>query len=156
MGILHAVYGGCTKVNPKVLSHIILMLYYRRWCPCLATCCHTIRTAAQMVFSLSGVPSHCNDQHCISCSHVSLQDSRRCVRSLLNIASPDTRSITIECLAQIGQAADETGISEESKIRQIVRIRAVHLLALFILVYVGVEVTIAGRRNTFGPLVFGH
>ncbi|ETW78487.1 hypothetical protein HETIRDRAFT_460335 [Heterobasidion irregulare TC 32-1] len=54
-----------------------------------------------------------------------------------------------ECLAQIGQAAGETGASEDSKYRQIFGLKAVHLLAFFILVYVGVEVTIGGWIVTF-------
>ncbi|KAI0052068.1 MFS general substrate transporter [Auriscalpium vulgare] len=54
-----------------------------------------------------------------------------------------------ECLAQIGQAAGELGESEDSKYSQIFRLKAVHLLAFFILVYVGVEVTIGGWIVTF-------
>jgi len=50
-----------------------------------------------------------------------------------------------ECLSQIGQAAREPNISENSKMRQILSHRAVHLLAIFIMVYVGVEVTVAGQ-----------
>ena len=51
---------------------------------------------------------------------------------------------SVECLAQIGQAAGEKGTSEDSKFRQILGLKAVHVLAFFILVYVGVEVTIGG------------
>jgi len=47
-----------------------------------------------------------------------------------------------ECLAQIGQAPQEQGNSQRSKFRQVFSLKAVHLLAFFILVYVGVE---AGR-----------
>jgi hypothetical protein len=53
----------------------------------------------------------------------------------------------IECLAQIGQAAGEKGTSEDSKFRQILSLKAVHVLAFFILVYVGVEVTIGGELH---------
>ncbi|KAJ7165532.1 major facilitator superfamily domain-containing protein [Mycena crocata] len=49
-----------------------------------------------------------------------------------------------ECLARIGQVGGETGTSERSHFRQIISIKAVHLLALFLFVYVGVEVTIGG------------
>ncbi|KAK7022289.1 MFS domain-containing protein [Favolaschia claudopus] len=49
-----------------------------------------------------------------------------------------------ECLASVGEAAGETSTSERSTFRQILSTRAVHLLAFFILVYVGVEVTIGG------------
>ncbi|KAJ7023369.1 major facilitator superfamily domain-containing protein, partial [Mycena alexandri] len=50
-----------------------------------------------------------------------------------------------KCLSQIGQEAGETGESEESHFRQIISIKAVHILALFLFVYVGVEVTIGGE-----------
>jgi hypothetical protein len=48
--------------------------------------------------------------------------------------------ILIECLAQIGQAPNDPGTSQDSKFRQILSLKSVHLLAFFILVYVGVEV----------------
>ncbi|KAJ7288980.1 MFS general substrate transporter [Mycena rebaudengoi] len=54
-----------------------------------------------------------------------------------------------DCLAQIGQAQGEKGKSEESHLRQIISIKSVHLLAVFLLVYVGVEVTIGGWIVTF-------
>ncbi|KAF8142204.1 major facilitator superfamily domain-containing protein [Mycena galopus ATCC 62051] len=60
-----------------------------------------------------------------------------------------------ECLAQIGQDAGEKGESEESLLRQIISIKAVHLLALFLLVYVGVEVTIGGWIVSFMIAVRG-
>ena len=55
------------------------------------------------------------------------------------------RHVVPECLEQIGQAAGEKGTSEDNKFRQIFRLKTVHLLAFFILVYVGVEVTIGGQ-----------
>ncbi|KAJ7478671.1 major facilitator superfamily domain-containing protein [Mycena galericulata] len=54
-----------------------------------------------------------------------------------------------DCLARIGQATGEKGSSEESHLRQIISIKAVHLLALFLFVYVGVEVTIGGWIVSF-------
>ncbi|KII87582.1 hypothetical protein PLICRDRAFT_112364 [Plicaturopsis crispa FD-325 SS-3] len=54
-----------------------------------------------------------------------------------------------ECLAEIGQAAGATGTSEHSKFRQIMTLKPVHLLAIFSLVYVGVEVTIGGWIVTY-------
>ena len=53
-----------------------------------------------------------------------------------------------ECLAQIGQPAGEKGTNESSQFNQIFRLREVHLLAFFILVYVGVEVTAGGEYST--------
>ncbi|KAJ8516259.1 hypothetical protein ONZ45_g6401 [Pleurotus djamor] len=54
-----------------------------------------------------------------------------------------------ECLAEMGQPAGEKDSSEHSKFRQILGQRAVHYLAFFILVYVGVEVTIGGWIVTY-------
>ncbi|KAG1748273.1 MFS general substrate transporter [Suillus paluster] len=54
-----------------------------------------------------------------------------------------------ECLAQIGQPAGEKGTSESSQFKQILGLREVHLLAFFILVYVGVEVTVGGWMVTY-------
>ncbi|KAJ7927611.1 major facilitator superfamily domain-containing protein [Mycena leptocephala] len=54
-----------------------------------------------------------------------------------------------ECLTSVGEAAGETGTSEHSTFRQILSLKTVHLLAFFILVYVGVEVTIGGWIVTY-------
>ena len=43
----------------------------------------------------------------------------------------------IECLLEIGQQQEEAETSEHSMYRQIFRLRAVHLMAFFILIYVG-------------------
>lgn len=55
-----------------------------------------------------------------------------------------TRRSYADCLAEIGQPAGEKSTSEEGKFRQILGNKNVHFLAFFILVYVGVEVTIGG------------
>ncbi|KAG1823601.1 MFS general substrate transporter [Suillus subaureus] len=54
-----------------------------------------------------------------------------------------------ECLAQSGQPVGEKGTSEKSQFNQILRLREVHLLAFFILIYVGVEVTVGGWMVTY-------
>lgn len=57
-----------------------------------------------------------------------------------------------ECLADIGQEPPEKTAeseSEESKYKQIFRLRELHLLALFIFIYVGVEVTVGGWIVTY-------
>ncbi|EKM58041.1 uncharacterized protein PHACADRAFT_89844 [Phanerochaete carnosa HHB-10118-sp] len=56
-----------------------------------------------------------------------------------------------ECLREIGQAqTHETAANhEDNKYGQIFRLREVHLLAFFILIYVGVEVTIGGWTVTY-------
>ncbi|KAI0278077.1 MFS general substrate transporter [Russula aff. rugulosa BPL654] len=54
-----------------------------------------------------------------------------------------------ECLAQIGQTAEEKELVGGSKYKEMFRLKALHTLALFILVYVGVEVTIGGWIVTY-------
>lgn len=54
-----------------------------------------------------------------------------------------------ECLRLLGQESAEKGEDEHTSFNQILRIKAVHFLAFFILVYVGVEVTIGGWIVTF-------
>ena len=54
-----------------------------------------------------------------------------------------------ECLALIGQAPPAKSASAESNFRQIFRLKHLHLLAVFVLVYVGVEVTIGGWIVTY-------
>jgi hypothetical protein len=50
----------------------------------------------------------------------------------------------LECLSLLGQEISPKGEDEHSSFNQILSIKAVHFLAFFILVYVGVEVTIGG------------
>jgi MFS family permease len=58
-----------------------------------------------------------------------------------------------ECLAQIGQDVGEKETVGGSKYREMFKLKALHLLAFFILVYVGVEVTIGGKPQTTFALV---
>lgn len=52
--------------------------------------------------------------------------------------------LPLVCLAQIGQEPEERGTSQDSQFKQIFGLKTVHLMAFFVLVYVGVEVS---RRN---------
>ncbi|KAJ7032040.1 MFS general substrate transporter [Mycena alexandri] len=54
-----------------------------------------------------------------------------------------------ECLAQLGQAEVTKGSSEKSHMRQVLSIKALHVLALFLFMHVGVGVAIAGWTVTF-------
>ncbi|KAF8841279.1 MFS general substrate transporter [Paxillus ammoniavirescens] len=54
-----------------------------------------------------------------------------------------------ECLAEIGISAEPRNASEHSHFRQIFALKDVHLLASFILFYVGAEVTIGGWIVTY-------
>ena len=55
-----------------------------------------------------------------------------------------------DCLAEVGQAPPEKTKDSEAgvnKYKQIARLPAVHLMAFFILTYVGVEVSIGGTSS---------
>ncbi|KAI0631187.1 MFS general substrate transporter [Trametes polyzona] len=55
-----------------------------------------------------------------------------------------------ECLAEIGQAPSHDEESQSNnKYKQIFSLRALHLMAFFILIYVGVEVTLGGWIVTY-------
>jgi fucose permease len=53
----------------------------------------------------------------------------------------------------IGQEPEDKGTSEEGHYKQIFRLRALHLLAAFTLIYVGIEVTLGGTPfpNIYPP-----
>ena len=67
-------------------------------------------------------------------------DHSRTVRLYLRI---------IACLAEIGQMPvhepEANANGDNSKYKQMFKLRALHLMAFFILIYVGVEVTIGGK-----------
>lgn len=54
-----------------------------------------------------------------------------------------------EAMAEAGEAAGEVGTEQASKYRQILGLKVVHFLALWSLIYVGVEVTLGGWIVTF-------
>ena len=56
----------------------------------------------------------------------------------------DLHEFSLECHAEIGQASTAKNTTDDSTFSQIIRSKRVHLLAFFLLVYVGVEVTIGG------------
>lgn len=67
---------------------------------------------------------------------ISFQNTRRWVFTL----SPGRGCLagcTVECLLEIGQHPEEAEASEYGVYRRIFRLRAVHLMAFFILIYVG-------------------
>ncbi|KAF9457967.1 major facilitator superfamily domain-containing protein, partial [Collybia nuda] len=54
-----------------------------------------------------------------------------------------------ECLVDVGQSPIEKKTSNESSLRQILRLKFVHLLSIYILVYAGLETTIGGWIVTY-------
>ncbi|KAL1949087.1 hypothetical protein VTO73DRAFT_10893 [Trametes versicolor] len=53
------------------------------------------------------------------------------------------------CLAEIGQMPDRESRSSANKYKQIFGLRALHIMAMFILLYVGIEVTLGGWIVTY-------
>jgi len=75
-------------------------------------------------------------------------------RMVCLLPHPDTKktniSITV-CLRRAGEIVpDNTAIEEnnEDKFSQLMRNKTVHLLALFFVIYIGVEVTIGGMISS--------
>ncbi|KAJ7628808.1 MFS general substrate transporter [Roridomyces roridus] len=60
-----------------------------------------------------------------------------------------------ECLAQLGQPPVSKGTNDKSEMRQILSLKALHLIALFLFVHVGVGVAISGWTVTFMVTVRG-
>lgn len=61
----------------------------------------------------------------------------------------------LECLAESGQSvAQTTTANEENKYRQIFKLREMHLLAFFVLVYVGTEVTLGGMEPFDSNMIY--
>ena len=58
------------------------------------------------------------------------------VSGLMDTANTSLNCV-VECLLEIGQHPQEEEASEHSAYRQILGIRAVHLMAFFIMIYVG-------------------
>ncbi|KAK7684563.1 hypothetical protein QCA50_012510 [Cerrena zonata] len=54
-----------------------------------------------------------------------------------------------QCLADAGQPADTTVLDQGNKMKHIFKMKEVHLLATFILAYIGVEVTLGGWIVTY-------
>lgn len=57
-------------------------------------------------------------------------------------------------MAEEGQPAGEVGTEIQSKYSQIMKLKAVHALAMFSLIYVGVEVTLGGANPIFPCFAF--
>jgi len=60
-----------------------------------------------------------------------------------------TTLFNVECLELAGEIVPEKTVeSEGNTFRQVLRTKAVHLMAFFIFIYVGVEVTIGGTTKS--------
>ena len=118
-----------------------------------APCCNTVRSDETLVILLFRIVLSCDYQHDNTDCCIPIQEPRRYAIPLFRYNQP--LNLLVECLAQIGQEPGEKGTSEHSQFRQIMSLKTVHLLAVFILVYVGVEVTVGGWIVTFIQTVRG-
>ena len=58
-------------------------------------------------------------------------------------------------LAEIGQAPEPHASNDQGgKYKQIFRLRELHLLAFFILIYVGIEVTLGGKWKRIYAILY--
>lgn len=88
--------------------------------------------------------SGCLERH-LPCCRIPLPNDRWWDLGNLS-TSIELTCFPTECLADGGErvlAVDEE--QQEGKLRQIMTNKAVHLISFFLLIYVGVEVTIGGR-----------
>lgn len=102
-----------------------------------------------MVISLPYIARCCDAEHRSSRLHLQVQDPGWQVPFVSSTEGRHTSRLRrgLECLAQIGQAIEEKETVRGSKYKQMFELKALHLLAFFSLVYVGVEVTISGKPS---------
>ncbi|KAI9509245.1 MFS general substrate transporter [Russula earlei] len=128
MGILHAAYGAGALVSPLVATQFAQS---HRWSFHYLTslACATLNTVLLL---------------CIFKFKTQDGESDLIEDMLILTSNHDS-----ECLAQIGQEVEEKEAVGGSKYKEMFKLRALHLLAFFILVYVGVEVTIGSWIVTY-------
>lgn len=89
-----------------------------------------------LVLPLPFFVGHCGHQRSSCDGDISFQNTRGWIFRLSGAVNVFL-SCSVECLLEIGQHPEEAEENEQSAYRQIFRLRAVHLMAFFILVYVG-------------------
>lgn len=67
-----------------------------------------------------------------------------------------THTYCSDVLAEAGQTAGEANTSTENVYHQILRLKEVHLLSIFCLIYVGIEVTLGGMSVASIGDLFTH
>ena len=122
------------------------LILIRWWCSFLPTCSDSVCSAEALVLPLPHLSSYSVDQHDSSHHRFSTGKTRRyhhsgdSCRKRLTVFRP-------VCLAQIGISSEPKQTNERSHFRQIFALKDVHLLASFILFYVGAEVTMGGKTD---------
>ena len=139
MSVVHFVWAVCSRVECS-----------RGWSVVVSSRRDTVCSTSTLVVPLPRVVGYHIDKHRPLDRCLSLKEPGWFVLSVIRLCSAFI--FLAECLAQIGQPAGEQSESEKSHMKQILALKDVHLLAVFILVYVGVEVTIGGMSVMFIPL----
>lgn len=60
----------------------------------------------------------------------------------------------LDIVAEAGRAAREVDNTGQNKYKQILGIRTVHMLSIFALIYVGVEVSLGGKCRPISDCLF--
>lgn len=109
-------------------------------------------SAPPMVVPFPGLVRNRCFQYNLAYYRISFQDSgwyaQFAITNCLTIFWVHHLLIT-EAFAEIGQEqanGDQSASNQDNKFKQLFRLREVHLLAFFILIYVGVEVTLGGEH----------
>ena len=116
--------------------------------PVISPCCDAILPTSPLVIPLSCFSRPCRYQPYYRVSCFQAEDPGWCAVLILFLALCPLFSVPAECLAEIGQASTPKSTSEDSIFTQILHSKAVHFLAFFLLVYVGIEVTIGGESKS--------
>ena len=116
---------------------------------------NTVFTVAPLVIPLLSVLGNCTFEYCHAGSCIPLQNSRwQAIVDPFNLIIVLIMMCITEALAEIGQAPEPHASNDQGgKYKQIFRLRELHLLAFFILIYVGIEVTLGGKwKRTYAIL----
>lgn len=127
MGILHAFYGLGALAAPLAATHFA---HIPRW---------------NFHFLLSLGISVINTIVLVAAFKLKDQDGKLIFQFIQN----PRINLEAECLTLAGEVIPDRVAGEEGTFKEVMKCRAVHLLAFFILIYVGVEVTSGGERIHF-------
>lgn len=126
---------------------MLIACVFRRWCTCGTFSCNAIRTDQILVSALRSVPIVCDCKWASPGHRIQISRPRRCVYSP-HRASSSIPEVSTENLLRAGEFVPEKEVDEKSnKYSQLLRLKSVHLLTLFLVLYVGTEVTIGGEIN---------
>lgn len=144
MGLLQAAYGmPCVfYVSRRIESHYLI----RRRCSYSTSICDTVCSDVPLVFPLSHIFDSIDVKLYIFSVRLPIKKTRWWVTCKYSLFDEVNMPIK-DCLKEAGEIVPDhvENTSGDSKYTQMLRVRAVHLLALFLILYIGVEVTIGGQ-----------